>query len=134
MVSSRLEREVLIVSGNLESARQLQGYFESRAVVSTVAGKLPKLPRPAVPRSLVLFPDELKAKDIDSWVIEQLALAPYTQVTIVTGNTQRFENLYARIPTSEHQRLTVLPRPAFSWTILDHVKFTFPEHPAKGAY
>jgi hypothetical protein len=114
---------VLIVSRNRETAHNLQQYFESRSLNVTVLARFARMPfdsRPT-PTALVVFPDEFPKDEAEMGLLEFAQHYPSATMTVVTADTQRFEDLATKLGETALRRLLVLPRPAFSWTILDHV-------------
>ena len=114
-------KHVLIVSGNDDTARHLKDYLVSRGLRANVKAKLPTEFGQDPPDAVVLFPDEFKKDDVEPRVRKLLTDNECVTLTVVTANTQRFEGLAMRLEDTQTSRLSVLPRPAFSWTILDHV-------------
>ncbi|HMA91506.1 MAG TPA: hypothetical protein VKP30_02425 [Polyangiaceae bacterium] len=112
---------VLIVSRNEETARNLQRYFESRSLKVTVLSRLVAIPSDAKPTALVVFPDEFPKGEAERGLLEFAQQYPGATMTVVTADMQRFEDLGAQLGEDAFRRLLILPRPAFSWTIFDHV-------------
>lgn len=113
--------KVLIVSRNEETACDLQRYFESRNLLVTVTQQLSPVVGGTEPTALVLFPDEFPKGEAERGVLGLARLYPSATMTVVTADTQRFADLGAKLDEAFLRRLLVLPRPAFSWTIFDHV-------------
>jgi hypothetical protein len=112
---------VLIVSRNAETAQHLRLYFESRGLFVEVATSLGEDASGSVYLALVVFPDELtkagSEQRLPAWVRRQRK----TKVVIITSDTQRYSELATKPDEVRSPRVVVLPRPAFSWTIFDHV-------------
>lgn len=124
---------VLIVSRNRETARNLQQYFESRSLTVTVLERLAAVPKDSKPTALVVFPDEFPKGEAERGLLDFAQRYPSATMTVVTADMQRFEDLGTRLGESAFRRLLVLPRPAFSWTIFDHVTTPVPaEDSARG--
>lgn len=121
MRSSEPCTTVLIVSRNEETARNLRSYFESRNLKVMVATKLADAPGDLRPTALVMFPDELARGEAENELQAFAQQCPSATMTVVTADMQRFEALGARLGDDAMRRLLILPRPAFGWTILDHV-------------
>jgi hypothetical protein len=119
--SAASSTKVLIVSRNEETARNLQHYFESRSLLVTVTTRLGATKGDATPTALVIFPDEFPKGEAERGLLELAQHYPSASMTVVTADTQRFADLGGRLDENAHRRLLVLPRPAFSWTIFDHV-------------
>lgn len=114
---------VLIVSRNQETAQHLQQYFESRSLHVTVFARFAGVPldcRPT-PTALVVFPDEFPKDEAEVGLLEFAQHYPSASMTVVTADMQRFEDLAIKLGENALRRVLVLPRPAFSWTIFDHV-------------
>lgn len=114
---------VLIVSRNRETAHNLQQYFESRSLTVTVFAGFARVPLDArpTPTALVVFPDEFPKDEAEVGLLEFAQHYPSATMTVVTADMQRFEDLATKLGENAFRRVLVLPRPAFSWTIFDHV-------------
>jgi hypothetical protein len=112
---------VLIVSRNEETARHLQHYFESRSLDVKVTSRLSAVKSKAKPTAFVVFPDEFSKEDTETELLRIFRHYPEASMTVVTADTQRFVELGNQLDEGSHHRWFVLPRPAFSWTIFDHV-------------
>lgn len=112
---------VLIVSRNEETARGLQRYFESRSLLVAITRHLYTVAGGSDPTALVLFPDEFPEDEAERGMLDLARRYPLATMTVVTANTQRFTELGVNVDDAFVRRLLVLPRPAFSWTIFDHV-------------
>ena len=123
---------VLIVSRNDETASSLQRYFESRSLRVTVTRELYRVSSDAVPTALVVFPDEFPKGEAERGVLELVTHYPNASMTVVTADTQRFADLGTKLDENAIRRLLVLPRPAFSWTIFDHVIRPYPANSLPG--
>jgi hypothetical protein len=114
-------RNVLVLSGSSETLGELTAYL-SRAGVSSesrsAANPLAELPRSA--RVVVVFPDDFPRHEIGTYLSLVGARRPELALVIVTRNA----SAYAALRTLDGRPLqaTVLPRPAFSWTILDVIR------------
>lgn len=112
---------VLVVSRNAETARNLQQYFESRSLKVTVLSRLAAIPSDAKPTALVVFPDEFPKGEAERGLLDFAQQFPGATMTVVTADMQRFEEFANKLGENAFRRLLVLPRPAFSWAIFDHV-------------
>jgi hypothetical protein len=112
---------VLIVSRNEETAHSLQAYFESRSLRVVKSTRLEPLKGQTIPTALVVFPDEFPKGKAEVGLVDLAQHYPEASVTVVTADTQRFTDLGSRLDERALRRWLVLPRPAFSWTIFDHV-------------
>lgn len=112
---------VLIVSRNEETAHHLQQYFESRSLRVVKSTRLEPVKGLATPTALVVFPDEFSKGKAEVGLLDLAQHYPEASVTVVTADTQRFADLESQLDERTFCRWLVLPRPAFSWTIFDHV-------------
>lgn len=111
---------VTIVSLNAETLDGLQIYLQEAGVDAHATRQL----RPAggkdhAPDAVVFFPDDFGAEQVLR-DIERLHLeCPKVVLVIVTSEPRRFEALDT--PEGAEPR-TVIPKPAWGWTILDAIR------------
>lgn len=117
------QRMVALVSQNAETLGHLRDYFESRSLKVRIHRRLSELTgeKNDPPDALILFPDEFSKGEVERRLSALLSALVAATVIVVTGDTQRFLMLRARLDDLAQGRLVVLPRPSFSWTLLEHV-------------
>jgi hypothetical protein len=121
-VPARTDRKsVLIISRNAETAQHLRLYFESRGLLVDVAPALGEELAVGSHLALVVFPDELTKTEAELRLPALVRRQRKVKVIVITADTQRYSDLAPRPDETRAQRVIVLPRPAFSWTIFDHV-------------
>jgi hypothetical protein len=112
---------VLVISGSPETLDELTAYL-SRAGVSSesrsAANPLAELPASA--RVVVVFPDDFPSHEIGAYLSLVGARRPELALVIVTRNAAAYAALCT--PDGRPLQATVLPRPAFGWTILDVIR------------
>jgi hypothetical protein len=111
----------LVISASSETLDGLTAYF-SRAGVSCESRRTanPLAGLPTSVRAVVVFPDDFPSHEIGTYLALVGARRPDVTLVIVTSDAAA----YAARRTTEGRPLnaTVLPRPAFGWTILDVVR------------
>jgi hypothetical protein len=113
---------VAIVSQNAETLGHLRDYFETRSLKVRIHRRLLEVTAAEqAPDALILFPDEFPREEVKSGLLSLLPSLFEATVIVVTGDTQRFLLLRAQLNEAAQARLIVLPRPAFAWTLFEHV-------------
>ena len=111
-----IERDVLIVSANPQTRDDLRSYLSG---VGLAAESVPDLEAAVASagscRSVVIFPDEFGLSEARETIEALRELRPGTRLVVVTATGTAFGR---RADAS----LVILPKPAFSWTILDAVR------------
>jgi hypothetical protein len=110
-----------VISASSETLDELSAYL-SRAGVSSesrsAANPLAELPMSA--RVVVVFPDDFPGHEIGTYLSLVGARRPELALVIVTRNATAYAAL--RTPDGRPLPATVLPRPAFGWTLLDVIR------------
>jgi hypothetical protein len=112
---------VLVLSHSSETLDGLTAYFE-RAGVSCESRRVvnPLARLPVATRALVMFPDDFPSHEIANFLAVMGARRPDLVLVIVTRNAAAYTGL--RASTGQLLNATVLPKPAFGWTILDLIR------------
>ncbi len=111
---------VAVVSRNAETLEGLEAYFQGAGVTTSSSSVVVHAPELAARASaLVLFPDDY-ASDVTMDILANCRNKnPKTPVILVTRTPQKFEAL----ASEDDAALTVVvPKPAWSWTILDAIR------------
>jgi hypothetical protein len=120
---------VAIVGRNSETLEGLASYLQRAGVLTSstrLIGRAAELGTSA--SALVLFPDDY------TWDGAVAALArcrtqnPRAPLVLVTGTPQRFEALTA---PNHRDLIVVVPKPAWSWTILDAIRAHLDDEPER---
>jgi hypothetical protein len=111
-------KEVAIVSGNPETIDGLENYLATVGFVVRTSHELVRWKELTSKKTeaLVLFPDDYDAKKVASAVTDFATHRPAMAAILVTARPQ----LYRSVKT-EHE-IVLVPRPAWSWTILDAIR------------
>ncbi|WP_437943039.1 hypothetical protein WMF27_25455 [Sorangium sp. So ce281] len=112
---------MVIVSDNAETLDGLQEYLQRAGVTAHVTRHLRgAVLDGAVISAVVLFPDDYPPADVDEAVESILRDHPGVLTLLVTRNPQFF----AKRATAAGARdvLTIIPKPAWGWTILDTIR------------
>jgi hypothetical protein len=119
--------EVVIIAASRATVAELGTYLSNAGVVAGTAAALTgPAAIPASVDAVILFPDELEVAEVTAGIAALRRARPRLLLVVVTGAPQRLRP--ALDPDGRSFPPIVLPRPAFSWTILDAVR----EH-ARGA-
>lgn len=110
-----------VIARNPETLADLRGYLSEAGVSSAATTQL----RDAVKllahtKALVIFPDELDTQQVLATLRQARTTHPQQLVVIVTSAPQHLSS--ALQPDGRSIVPMVLPKPAFSWTILDALR------------
>ncbi|AUX22642.1 hypothetical protein SOCEGT47_031460 [Sorangium cellulosum] len=112
---------VVIVSDNPETLDGLQAYLQRAGVTAYVTRQLQAaVVASAAISAVVVFPDDYPAAEVEAAVERITRDRPGVLSVLVTGTPQRFEAL--RVGTSARVIPTIIPKPAWGWTILDTIR------------
>lgn len=119
--------EVAIVSENPETLDGLQAYLTAAGVAARCTRDIDDCLRlsPAGTLAVVLFPDDFAWESVLAAVAELRAKRPNALPMLVTAHPKRFEAL------READKLLVVPRPVWGWTILDAIRAHVDGRPAE---
>ena len=110
---------VTIVATNRETQEGLRSYLRRAGVSARSTRDLADCARSARDVAVVLFPDDFPREK----VVAVLAALPRSVLAVlVTAHPQKFER------TSDAERVVIMPRPAWGWSILEAIR----AHVAKG--
>lgn len=112
---------VRVVAVSADTVHGLALYLERAGMTATTTRSLFDADwSPAASVAVVLFPDEFGAADVVSWVSALRQSQPRLLMIAVTAEPQRIRA--ALEPMGDSLPPLVLPKPAFSWTILDAIR------------
>jgi hypothetical protein len=112
---------VVIVSDNAETLDGLQEYLQRAGVTAHVTRHLraPVLHGAAI-SAVVLFPDDYPLAEVEAAVERITRDRPGVLSVLVTRNPRGFAALAAG--GGARRLLTIIPKPAWGWTILDTIR------------
>ena len=112
---------VTVIADNPKTTDGLRVYLSDAGLAPHASNALAdacSLPKATF--AAVIFPDEFEVDEVVSRLLELRAARPRLLILLVTSTPQRF--LSALIPDGRSRPPTVLPKPAFGWTILDAIR------------
>jgi hypothetical protein len=118
-----------VISSSPETLDGLTAYFSGAGVSCESrrdANPLAELPPSA--RAIVAFPDDFPGHEISAYLALVGMRRPDLALVIVTRNAAAYTAL--RTTDGRPLNVTVLPRPAFGWTILDVIRAALEPMPA----
>jgi hypothetical protein len=123
MQHTRSARAVLVVSRNTETLDGLQEYLSRTGIASSTRGSVnPLAEMPESVRALVVFPDDFAAHEVNTYLSIVQARRPELSLVIVSREPATYSAM--RGMNGHPLNATVLPRPAFGWTIVDAIRAT----------
>jgi DNA-binding response OmpR family regulator len=128
-VLKRQPLHVAIVSRNPETVEGLARYLEEAGAITSSTSALVRAPAVGAPTSaLVIFPDDYPWDAVLSTLARCRAETQTLPLVIVTRSPRQFE---AFALADEGALTVVIPKPAWSWTILDAIRLHLHETSAK---
>jgi DNA-binding response OmpR family regulator len=128
-VLKRQPLHVAIVSRNPETVEGLARYLEEAGAITSSTSALVRAPAVGAPTSaLVIFPDDYPLDGILSTLARCRAETPALPLVIVTRSPRQFD---AFAFADEGALTVVIPKPAWSWTILDAIRLHLEDNSAK---
>jgi hypothetical protein len=120
--------EVAIVSTNPETLDGLHGYLNAAGVHARCLRELDACSRsaPASTRAFIVFPDDFAWEHVVAAVAELTAGRPSALPILVTAHPKRFAKLI------DADKVLVVPRPVWGWTILDAIRAHLAGAPPSG--
>jgi hypothetical protein len=117
---ARLQLHVAIVSRNPDTIEGLESYLRGAGVTTCSTRTLRRASTLATAVSaVVLFPDDFAWDATVTTLAECRAKSPRVPFVLVTRTPQRFEAL---VSADAAALSVVVPKPAWSWTILDAIR------------
>jgi hypothetical protein len=113
-------KTVMVIAANAETLVALRSYFSDVGIESFGTAELPELALAAATTGVVIFPDDFKETEVVAYLKRLRASGPERALVVVTSDVQRFKDATSNDGASLN--VVVLPRPSFSWAILDSVK------------
>lgn len=113
--------KVIIVSDNPETLDGLQQYLQRAGVTAHAARHLQAaVLENADVSALVLFPDDFPQAEVEATVERVTRARPGVLPVLVTQTPHRFSTLMNN--TAARVVPTIIPKPAWGWTILDAIR------------
>lgn len=118
----------LVISRNVETLDGMHAYFSQAGIASFSRQVINPLSELAVSlRAVVVFPDDFPAHEVAAYL--SLIRMRRTDLTIVIVTKEPAVYRAMTIADDRPLRATVLPRPAFGWTILEAIRAVFDSQP-----
>ena len=116
-----LQGTVLLISRSAETLDGLQFYLSRIGIASTSRQRVnPLADVPEHVRVLVVFPDDFPMHEVTSYLAIVQARRPELKLLIISKEPAAY---YATTALNGRRiQATVLPQPAFGWTILDAIR------------
>ena len=106
---------VAVVSHNAQTLTGLESYLRGAGIRTIGYRNLEEVPRIPSLDALVVFPDDFAWETVLSTIAELAERRPRALPVLVTSHPQRFSELTAA-------RVLMVPRPAWSWKILEAIQ------------